>query len=81
MPSWASTGARIPSATGRPAYLFSTAAVAYDREVCEVAVRITRPDTGAVLAAQAELIRKLKPRDNVLGVSRRRDAEDDSVPF
>ena len=38
----------------------------YDREVCEVAVRITRPG-GAATAAQADLIRRLRPRDNVLG--------------
>lgn len=37
----------------------------YDRAACEVAVRIT--SAGRALDAQAELIRKLKPRDNVLG--------------
>ncbi len=52
----------------------------YDREVCEVAVRITR-STGAALDAQAELIRRLKPRDNVLGIGRRRDDDEESIPF
>lgn len=46
----------------------------YDRAACEVAVRIT--STGRALDAQADLIRKLKPRDNVLGTG---DA--DPVPF
>jgi hypothetical protein len=36
----------------------------YDRAACEVAVRIT--SASRALDAQAELIRKLKPRDNVL---------------
>lgn len=36
----------------------------YDRAACEVAVRVT--SAREALAAQAELIRKLKPRDNVL---------------
>ncbi|MBE7524662.1 MAG: hypothetical protein HS109_20165 [Burkholderiales bacterium] len=52
----------------------------YDREACEVAVRITRRDTTVVLAAQAELIRKLKPRDNVLGTSEA-EADLEEAPF
>lgn len=47
----------------------------YDREACEVAIRIT--SKGAALDEQAILIRKLKPRDNVLGVG----IDADPVPF
>lgn len=36
----------------------------YDRAACEVAVRIS--SAGRAVELQAELIRKLKPRDNVL---------------
>lgn len=46
----------------------------YDRAACEVAVRIT--SASRALDAQAELIRKLKPRDNVLGT-----ADTEPVPF
>ncbi len=47
----------------------------YDRAACEVAVRIASP--GRALDAQAELIRKLKPRDNVLSGA----VADDDPPF
>ena len=48
----------------------------YDREVCEVAVRVTAVgcDLGTC-ALQKELIRKWKPRDNILDVPKP-DADD-----
>lgn len=47
----------------------------YDRAACEVAVRIASP--GRAVELQAELIRKLKPRDNVLSGA----SADDDPPF
>lgn len=47
----------------------------YDRAACEVAVRIS--SAGRAVELQAELIRKLKPRDNVLSGA----AVDDDPPF
>ena len=57
----------------------------YDREACEVAVRITRTGSAA-LKAQAELIWRLKPRDNKIAPSpspplRRRREELEESPF
>ena len=46
----------------------------YDRASVEVAVRVTSPD--AALDEEARLIRRLKPRDNVLG-----QPEVEDVPF
>jgi hypothetical protein len=46
----------------------------YDRSRVEVAARVTSPDVA--LDEEARLIRRLKPRDNILGQS-----EEETVPF
>jgi hypothetical protein len=51
----------------------------YDREACQVAVRIT-PRNRATLA-QAELIRRLRPRDNVLGTGGLDSSDLEAAPF
>jgi len=51
----------------------------YDREACQVAVRVTKTG-GAAIEQQARLIRKLEPRDNILETNKR-DRDDDPLPF
>lgn len=56
---------------------FNTAGPTYDRGDVEVAIRITR--AAAAVDTQNDLIRRLAPRDNVLGVPH--DESADAVPF